>query len=450
MAIERLSRRAVLRGAGACLALPLLDAMLPRRTGAQAAEAPKRFIGFFYPCGTDPNVWMPKAGPLDAQTLSPALQDLAGFGAERIWPSCSALHSEITVVNGIDHSGVCLDIHMPSLAFSAHKGTVNTYTPGAPTLDQFLADKLAPSTRFRNLALSATGNTDIGQGSISFRAAAQPETAIRSPKQLFDLLFASRGNDDAKKRARDTSLLDGVRDDARSLSGRLGSADRQRLDQYLQAVSELEKQLTAGGAECSAPASAPVGGDWHASTKQFIDLLVLAMACDLTRVGVVQYSDSWGVSYSDYTIGSGREALGSWSDHFISHKLGDRDRATDLDGLDQAEAMRIANARVLLTSRFKVRRFAYLIDSLRKVQTPFGSLLDESLVLYASENGDGDSHARTNMPVLIGGHVGGFRTGRAIDARGQPTGALHASIVQKFGFDVPSYGDPAGTPISGF
>jgi Protein of unknown function (DUF1552) len=450
MAIERLSRRAVLRGAGACLALPLLDAMLPRRAAAQAAEAPKRFIGFFYPCGTDPNLWMPRAGALDAQTLSPALQDLAGFGAERIWPACSALHSEVTVVNGIDHSGVCLDIHMPSLAFSAHKGTVNTYTPGAPTLDQFLADKLAPATRFRNLALSATGNTDIGQGSISFRAAGQPETAIRSPKQLFDLLFASRGGDDAKQRARDASLLDGVRDDARSLSARLGSADRQRLEQYLQAVSELEKQVAVGGPQCSAPASAPLGGDWHASTKQFIDLLVLAMACDLTRVGVVQYSDSWGVNYADYAIGSGREALGSWSDHFISHKLGDRDRATDLDGLDQAEAMRIANARVLLTSRFKVRRFAYLLDALRKVPTPFGTLLDESLVLYASENGDGDSHARTNMPVLIGGHAGGFRTGRAIDARGQPTGALHASIVQKLGFDVPSYGDPAGKPISGF
>ena len=234
-------------------------------------------------------------------------------------------------------------------------------------------------------------------------------------------------------------------------SNRLGAADRQRLEQYFDSISELEKQMVGpGAATCEKPTAPSQDGDWHKSTKQFIDLVVLAMACDLTRVSVIQYSDSWGVNYSDYGIGSGREALGGWSDHFISHKLGDKDRATDLDGLDQAEAQRIANARVVLTSRFKVRRFAYLVEALKKVQTPTGTLLDESLVLYASENGDGDSHARTNMPVLVAGHVGGFKTGRVIAAAKQPTGALHASIVQKFGFDVPTYGDPAGSPIAGF
>ena len=190
MPLSRLSRRTLLRGAGACLALPLLEAMLPGRSQAQAAASAKRFIGFFYPCGTDPWAWNPSAaGALTTQNLTPCLQDLAGFGAEGIWPAGSALASEITAVTGINHSGVCVDIHMPSLAFSAHKGTVNTYTPGAPTLDQYLANQLKPNTRFRNLALSSTGNTDIGQGSISFRSAGQPETAIRSPKQLFDTLF---------------------------------------------------------------------------------------------------------------------------------------------------------------------------------------------------------------------------------------------------------------------
>lgn len=453
MPLNRLSRRTLLRSAGACLALPMLDAMCPTRGQAQAT-APKRFISLFYPCGTDPSAWNPPAGQLSAANLTPCLRDLSGFAAEGIWPAGSALWSEVSVVTGIDHSGVCVDIHMPSLALSAHKGTVNTYTPGDATLDQHLANRLQPSTQFRNLALSATGNADIGQGNISFRAAGQPETPIRSPKQLFDLLFKGKvtnsGSDD-RLRQREASLLDGLREDAKRLSARVGVADRQRLDQYFQSILELEKQIAgAPAAGCAMPTAPASGGNWHSTSKQFIDLLVLAMACDLTRIGTVQYSDSWGVNYSDYSIGTGREALGNWSDHFISHKLGDTDRATDLDGLDRTEAMRIANARVVLTSRFKVRRFGYLIETLKNVKTPTGSLLDESLVLYSSENGDGDSHARTNMPVMIAGHLGGFKTGRVIAAPGQPTGALHASIVSKFGFDVPSYGNPAGKPIAGF
>src|SRR5687767_2731488 len=170
MPLHRLSRRTLLRSAGACLALPMLEAMTPLRAQAQSA-APKRFISLFYPCGTDPSAWNQPAGTLSATNLSPCLRDLAGFAAEGIWPAGSPLYSEISVVTGIDHSGVCLDIHMPSLALSAHKGTVNTYTPGDATLDQHLANRLQAPTQFRNLALSATRNADIGQGNISFRAA---------------------------------------------------------------------------------------------------------------------------------------------------------------------------------------------------------------------------------------------------------------------------------------
>jgi hypothetical protein len=452
MRLSPLTRRTLLRSASACLALPLLEAMLPKRVSAQST--PKRFLAFFYPNGTDPRRWNPAPGALNAMNLPPCLTDLAGFPAEGIWPAGGPLWSDIAVVSGINHSGVCVDIHMPSLALSAHKGVANNYTPGDATLDQYLASRIQGPTPYRNLALSATPSTDIGQGHISFRSGGQVETVIRSPKQLFDTLFRSRtsasGTDD-RARKREASLLDGVRDDARRLQMRLGSADRQRVEQYLQAVSEAEKQVSATPASsCAIPEAPASGGGWHTSSKQFVDLMVLAMACDLTRVATLQYSDSWGVHYGGYTLGSGREAVGTWSDHFLSHKLDDKDRASDLDGLDRAEAQRIADARVILTSRFKVRRFAYLIESLKKVTTPTGTLLDESLVLYASENGDGDSHARTNMPVLLAGHVGGFKTGRAIAANNQPTGALHASIVRQFGLDVATYGNPAGSPIAGF
>src|SRR5690606_3691425 len=190
------------------------------------------------------------------------------------------------------------------------------------------------------------------------------------------------------------------------------------------------------------------GGNWHTKTKQFIDLAVLAMACDLTRVVTIQYSDSWGVHYADYTLGQGMESVGDWSDHFLSHKLDDQDRATDLDGLARADAQRIADARLVATSRFKVRRFAYLVNSLKRATTANGTLLDESLVLYVSENGDGDSHSRKNMPILLAGHAGGFETGRAVAATDKPTGALHASIIRRYGLEVDRYGSPAGAPIA--
>ncbi len=454
MPLRPLSRRTLLRGAGVCLALPFLDAMSSR--GARAAAPPtQRFIAFFYPNGTDPRKWNPAAGALSADALPDCLVDLNGFDAEGIWPATSAVLDDVTAVTGIDHSGVCVDIHMPSMSLSAHKGVANSYTPPEPTLDQYLAEHLKGDRPYRNLALAATGSTDIGQGHISFRAGGQAETVVRSPRQLFDTLFGGAvdmgGDMEAERlRRRQASILDAVREDANRLNQRLGAVDRQRIDQYLQAVFELEQQVnTTPPSTCVAPTAPDSGGDWHSKSKQFIDLAVLALACDLTNVVTIQYSDSWGVNYSDYQLGEGTESVGTWSDHFISHKLDDTDRATDLDGLDRGEAQRIADLRVVRTSRFKVRRFAYLVDALRSVQTAQGSLLDESLVMYVSENGDGDSHARKNMPILLAGHAGGFQTGRAVSATDEPTGALHASIIQRFGLDVSSYGDPAGSPIAG-
>jgi hypothetical protein len=436
------------------MALPFLEAMTPTRAKAQAAPV-QRFIAFFYPNGTDPPKWNPPAGPLVATSLPECLRDLnGGFAAEGIWPAETAsIVSDVTVVTGIDHQGVCSEIHNPSMALCAHKAP----NPSQPTLDQVLADHLRGTASYRNFALSATSSNDISQGNISFKTGGQPETNVRNPRQLFDTLFGSGmvggGDMGAAERARlrQQSVLDFVREDATRLNTRLGAQDRQRIDQYFTAisVSEVERQInTVPPATCMVPAQPATGGNWHSKAKAFIDLTVLAMACDLTRTVTLQYSDSWGVNYSDYTLGTGIEGLGTWSDHFISHKLDDTDRATDLDGLDRTEAMRIANVRVVATSRFKVRRFAYLVNRLKSIPTATGTLLDECLVMYCSENGDGDSHARKNMPILLAGHAGGFETGRSVAATNQPTGALHAAIQRRLGMNVSSYGDPVGMPIA--
>jgi hypothetical protein len=432
------------------MALPFLDAMTASRATAAAAPV-QRFIAFFYPNGTDPSKWNPPAGALVGTSLPECLRDMNGFAAEGIWPAETAIFQDVTVVTGIDHQGVCAEIHNPSMALSAHKGP----NPPQPTLDQVLAEHLRGTTPYRNLALSSTSSTDISQGNISFKTGTQPETNVRNPRQLFDTLFGSGmvgGGDTAaaeRARLRQQSVLDVVKADATRLNARLGTQDKQRIDQYFTAISEVERQITTvPPMTCTVPAQPATGGNWHAKTKAFVDLTVLAMACDLTRVATIQYSDSWGVNYPDYALGTGIEGLGTWSDHFISHKLDDTDRATDLDGIDRTEAMRIANLRVVQTSRFKVRRFAYLVNKLKSIQTPTGTLLDESLVMYCSENGDGDSHQRKNMPILLAGHAGGFVTGRSVSATNKVTGSLHASIQNRLGMNVTTYGDPAGPPIA--
>ncbi len=446
----RIPRRLLLRGAGVALGLPFLEAMRSERAIAQTV-APRRFIAFFVPNGTDPGKWHPSGeGALTATDLNVCMQDMTGYAAEKEWPAGEGFVEDVTLVNGVNHQPVCTAIHSPAMALAAHKDGGEPSVPKKATLDQYLADHIAGETPYRSLTFSATGDTEITQGFISFRDGGQAEDVFRDPAKIFDTLFADFADpsgDLEQIRARRQSVLDYVKEDAKRLNLRLGAEDKQRVEKHLESVFELEKQIgSSAGGGCTVPEAPVKAPNMHVKFKQMIDLAVLAMACDLTRVVALQYSNSWGLDFGAYDLPDG---VGTWSDHFISHKLGDTDRATDLDGLPQAEAKAIADARVITTSRFKVRRFGYLMNSLKAASTASGNLLDESLVLYTSENGDGDSHGRTNMPIMLAGHVGGFQTGRRVLANGAYTGSLHCSILNYFDLDVPEYGDPVGGPIPG-
>lgn len=456
MIVRPVSRRALLRGFGVTLALPFLDIMRSKEVNAQTANA-KRFLAFFCPCGTEPSRWEPS--PTDAITeanLTECLVDLAGFAAEQEWPASGPVYSDITWITNVNHEAICVDIHNPSMALSAHHARgASPEVPPQPTLDQYLAARIQDGTPYRSLTSSATGDTAITQGFMSFRENSQSEAVFRNATNLFDTVFSqldpsTQTNPAAPQeiRGRQASILDYATEDATRLTQRLGASDKQRLDSYLQSVRELEQQIqnTTVAAGCSIPENPERTRDMHTNTKLMLDLTIMAFQCDLTRVAVVQYSNSWDVHYGKYELPDG---CGSWSDHFISHKLDDNDRATDLDGLNRNEAMRIANARVVQTSRFKARRFANVVNALKEAPSANGSLFDETLALYCSENGDGDSHSRRRIPYMLAGRAGGFQTGRVVNAGGEPTGALHASIFNYYGLDVASYGDPAAGPIAG-
>src|SRR5690606_38837636 len=248
MIVRPVSRRSLLRGAGVALALPFLESMRTKTLSAQV-ESPMRFLAFFCPCGTEPARW--EMAPTDAVTeagLSECLGDMAGFDAEHEWAASGPVFSDITWITNVDHEQICADIHNPSMALSAHhaRGASPEVTP-QPTLDQYLAARIQGQTAYRSLTSSATRDTAITQGFLSFRENGQSEAVFRSATDLFDTVFsgldpeAQSDGMPTEIRSRRARILDYATEDATRLNQRLRAADRQRMDAYLTAVRESEQ-----------------------------------------------------------------------------------------------------------------------------------------------------------------------------------------------------------------
>ena len=246
MIVRPISRRTLLRGAGIALGLPFLEAMRSRSLSAQTLS-PQRFLGFFCPCGTEPTRWEPKVTDAITQAdLTECLVDMAGFDAEQEWPASGAVFSDITWITNVNHEAVCSEIHTPAMALCAHNaGGASPEVPPEATLDQYLAERIQGGTPFRSLSSSATGDTAITQGFLSFRGKGQSEAVYRDAKALFDAVFAGRtleGGTTAtmpvEVNNRQTSILDYATQDAQRLVQRLGSEDKQRVERYLDAAAD--------------------------------------------------------------------------------------------------------------------------------------------------------------------------------------------------------------------
>jgi hypothetical protein len=447
-----LSRRTLLRGAGVSMAIPLLDAMIS--SNAYAQSSPQRFFALFLPNGTTPTSWRPSApGQLTAASLTPCLLDLAGAAQEGVYPGYGSLLNDVTVVSRCGHVQLNTGIHTVAMSLQAFDRGLARDAPQAPSLDVMIATK--HRARFPYLSMSGTTSLDLNQGFITWDNADTPGQVYRSLQSVFNDVFGS-SEAQAEIAARNASILDFVLEDAIRLQGELGQADRLRLEEYLESVRALEQQIQVDPIVCDNSAIGSLNGlDLHSTAKAYMDMAVLAFSCDLTRVATLQYSTSYSLNYGTYTAGSstpdatGRVGLTALNDHLVSHKVGDVDRVMDLDALSAAAALQLANDRVILASRFKVRRFCYIVNKLKNTTTPTGNLLDDSLVLYCSENGNGDNHSRVEMPVLLAGRAGGFQPGRIVDAANQQTQGLHCAILNRFGFELDTYGNPAARPIAG-
>ncbi len=437
----RLSRRACLRGLGAMMALPALEAMAPRRAHAQADASPRRLVGFYVPCGMRMDHFRPSTiGALT--TLPPILAPL------------SSTMDSVLVVSGLvndaarDHGDGGGDHARGTAAFltATHPSkTRGENIQNGVSMDQVAAQELAPFTRFPSLELGCEGGPAVGECDTGYSCAyvrniawAGPSTPLAketNPRALFDRLFSASDagltpeQREARRRRR-SSILDFVLADASRLQRRLGATDQRKLDEYMTGVRELEIRVHSPDldAVCAFPdRPAGVPGDVEQYVRTMCDLMVLAFKCDLTRVATFMLGNG-GSNRSYGFLGHGG------SHHEYSHH---KDQRANLDALTDI-------------GRWEVAQLAYLMQKMAEVDEGDGTMLDRSSIFFSSEISDGNAHNHEDMPVLVGGKGGGLvRSGRhVVVSEGTPVANLFLSLLRTVSVERASFGDDGTTALT--
>ena len=431
-----LPRRTFLRGAGAALALPLLDAMVPAASAlARTDAAPAMRLGFFYvPNGMHPGSFHPKGVGRDFE-LSPILAPLAPF------------RDQVTVITGLSNNLVALGgggphtrAHAAFLNGTSPKLTEGADIESATTVDQYAARKIGTDTPLQSLELSlepsSYGTCDNGYSCVyvntfSWRTPTTPLPMENNPRVVFERLFGDGGSAVAQlsQMRKDRSILDWVTADMARLQTRLGPGDRVTVEEYLQAVRDVERRIqkTEKHNEMSpAPtATQPVGipdkFDEHA--KLMFDLQFLAYQTDVTRVVSLQVAREQSArTYPDIGVAE--------SHHNVSHHN------------NQPEKIALNNK----INIYHLSLFAGLLEKMRATRDGDGSLLDHTMFLYGSGFGDGSVHSPTNMNlVLVGGGCGQLKGGRHLSYKmDTPTMNLGLSLLDKVGVELDHMADSTG------
>ena len=442
---RNISRRTVLRGLGASLALPFLEVMSPAMAAAEAAAAaPVRMAFCFVPNGVNLKNWIPQSAgsdyqmPWSLQPLSAVRDDLLGL---------TGLTHDKGRANG-DGAG---DHARSASVFLTGAQPVKTHGSGirvGMSADQVAARQLGDLTKFSSLELGCdggrnSGNCDSGyscaySNNISWTSATTPNSKEVDPRRAFDRLFGNgkqreEEENKARRLSRRLSILDFVLDDARRLNSKLGGHDRGKLDEYFTGVRDIERRLarvrsSSSATDVEAPAGLPDAPGRRMAFKQHVnlmtDLMVLSFQADLTRVSSLMFARAGSNrSYREVSVPDGH--------HGLSHHQG---RESNLEKIRRID-------------RFHVEQFAYFIEKLKSVKEGDGTLLDSCMVLYGSGISDGNRHNNENLPLVLAGRGGGsIDTGRhIIYERETPACTLFVSMLERVGAPVDSFGDSTGS-----
>ncbi len=446
-------RRTFLSGAAAMIGLPMLDIMGPslRRAYAAGAPAPRRFVTFGFPCGINHTSWDP-TGTGATYTLSPTLSPLM------------PLKSNFSVLTGINNN--------PAQGARGHTCGISAFltckkvpmTDPAVTesisADQVAANTLGQFTKIPSIELSTHALHEVPNAETGFSPAYKNVVSWTNtttslpfetvPQAAFDRLFAGAtvtpttgagmgtiSSDAAKRATYRQSILDSVQADLTAIEAKASAADFAKMDQYLSGLRELEKQIQTNPATVSTvsegctPGVRPAAGtpkDIRDHVTQMLDLMVLAMQCDATRVLTFFYEN---------TVTS---IVHSFLNVNVDYHGGVSHHGTD--------ATKLANYSTV--NQWIVTQLVYLMTKMQAVQEPDGTLLDNSVIFFSSELSDGDAHSHTNLPVVIAGGAGGkLKPGKLVQYQGEKMANLFIALLNAVGVPTTKFGDDGTTPIAG-
>jgi hypothetical protein len=428
---SRFGRRSFLRGAAAGSALVTLPFLRALEARGEEFAFPKRLIVFFSANGTIHENWAPTGSEHDF-TLSPILQPLAPF------------KDKLIIVDGVDmvssNSGPG-DGHQKGMGhmltatellpgdFKGGGDNTSSGWAGGISVDQRIAQHLG----VESLDLGVQVKSKNIWTRMSYDGPDMPRDPIENPYAVFDQIFGNLTSDPGELeriRLQRQSVLDYVKQDIASLNARLPSADRPKLEAHLSAIQTVEKKLDPKGQLGAFCAATPLGqkldplatANFPAIGELMMDMAVLALACDTTRVVGLQWSKSVsGTQFSWLDIAEGH--------HDLSH-----------EGNDNAGAI----AKLTKINTWYAGQLAYLLQKLSEIPEGDGTLLDNSVVLWCNELGRGNSHTRKKVPwVLAGGAGGSLQTGRYLKyPDGTPHNRLHVSLCNAFGIQTDTFGNP--------
>jgi len=437
---KALPRRTVLRGMGSLVALPLLGAMVPALTATgRTAASPISRLGFFYA----PNgMFLPN--------FHPTGNGGRDYKITRILGPLKDYREQMIVVSGLSNNGLVSPNEGGGVHTRAHGGWLSGVLPkrtegadieAGKTVDQFAADVLGKDTSLRSLELTTESNFTVGncengysctyQNSTSWRSPTTPLYHERDPRVVFQRLFGDGGSVEARlaQMQTDRSILDSVTDSINQLERKLGPSDRVMMEEYLDAVREIERRIqrtvqnNASGPLPTAqqPAGLPDTYEEHVDT--LFEMLVLAYQADITRVSCFQMArELSGRTYPHIGVPEGH--------HTVSH------HQLNPHNIEQYTKINI----------HQVSLFSKLIDRMHNTPDGDGSLLDHSIMMYGTGMGDGDHHTPYNLPViLVGGGSGKMKGGRHIKyAMHTPFMNLGLTLLDKVGVQVDSISDSTG------
>jgi hypothetical protein len=428
----------MLRGMGATLALPLLDAMVPAFTPiVRTAAKPTSRLGVVYvPNGINMSGWTPKTEGT-AFDFPTTLKPLEPF------------RDQIVLVSGLDndrvHGGDHTGASTKFLTGVVCKQGVGVTEAGV-SMDQLAAQHLGEKTQLTSLELalesyetagscSGNGYSCVYTSTIAWRNATTPLPMERNPRAVFERLFGDSETTDRGVRLartrKDRSILDSVTEKVSDLQRGLGATDRAKLTQYVEAVRDVERRMqrveqqsTEELPHTDRPFGVPASFEEHA--RLMFDLQLLAYQTDLTRVFTFMFGREFsGRTYPEIGVPDAH--------HPTSHHKNDPEKL----------------AKLIKVNTFHMTHFAYFLEKLKSTPDGDGSLLDHVLLIYGAGMSDGNQHLHKNLPIVLAGGAGGqLKGGRHVRSDHTPVANLHVTLLDKLGGHVDHLGDSTG-PLEG-